>query len=127
MKKQILITSQNIYMPPATPLSTISVCARERGKSSVVIRKALRFWVSLFAILINTRQPQEKNDPSVYPIRIEAEYSEQEGTLSMNITWGGEAYNPISDGDALSSTIVTKLTRDIRYSRDDKNHLHVLL
>ncbi len=64
---------------------------------------------------------------SVYPICIESEFSEQEGTLIMNFTWGGEAYNPITDGDDLSSVIVTRLSKDIQYSRDDKNYLKILL
>ncbi len=66
-------------------------------------------------------------DPSVYPICIESDFSEQEGTLIMDFTWGGEAYNPITDGDDLSSVIVTRLSKDIQYSSDGKNHLKILL
>ncbi len=66
-------------------------------------------------------------DLSVYPICIESEFSEQEGTLIMNFTWGGEAYNPMTDGDDLSSVIVTRISKDIQYSRDEKNHLQILL
>ncbi len=67
------------------------------------------------------------DDLSVYPICIESEFSAQEGILIMNFTWGGEAYNPITDGDDLSSTIVTRLSKDIQYSRDEMNHLRILL
>ncbi len=70
---------------------------------------------------------KDGKDPSVFPISIEAEFSNQEGTLSMNFTWGGEAFNPISEGDELSSAIVTRLSREIHYSRDEKNHLQILL
>ena len=63
---------------------------------------------------------------SIYPIVIDAEYSEADGSNSMNFTWGGEEYNPIAGGDDLSSTIVRGLAKDIRYSRDEKNHLSVL-
>ena len=66
-------------------------------------------------------------DASIYPVRIEAEYSEADGTNTMNFTWGGEEYDPIAGGDDLSSTIVRGLVKDIRYSRDEKNHLEVLL
>lgn len=64
---------------------------------------------------------------SIYPIRIEAEYSETDRTTSMDFTWGGPAYEPVMDGDDLSSTIVWQLAKDIQYSRDEKNHLKVLL
>ena len=66
-------------------------------------------------------------DTSIYPIVIDAEYSEAGGTNSMNFTWGGEEYNPIACEDDLSSTIVRGIVKDIRYSRDEKNHLDVLL
>lgn len=66
-------------------------------------------------------------DLSVYPICIESEFSEQEGTLIMNFTWGGEEYDPLTDGDDLSSVIVTRISKDIQYSRDEKNHLRILL
>ena len=66
-------------------------------------------------------------DASIYPVRIEAEYSEADCTNTMNFTWGGEEYDPIAGGDDLSSTIVRGIVKDIRYSRDEKNHLEVLL
>lgn len=64
---------------------------------------------------------------SVFPISIEAEFSEQKGTLTMNFTWGGSEFNPVTDGDDLSSVIMTRLSKDIIYSRDVKNHLQILL
>lgn len=46
----------------------------------------------------------------------------------MSFTWGGEEYNPVTNGeDDLSSAIVAGLTKDIQYSRDEKNHLLVVL
>lgn len=77
-------------------------------------------------------------DTSIYPILIEAEFSEKDRTLSMNFTWGGEAYNPVANGDAhntgadgqdldLSSAIVNRISKEIRYERDEKNHLLVVL
>ena len=66
-------------------------------------------------------------DPSIYPVLIEAEYSEQDGSVPMNFTWGGAEYDPVAGGDDLSSTIVSGLVKDIRFSRDEKNHLTVFL
>ncbi len=45
----------------------------------------------------------------------------------MDFTWGGRAYDPVTEGDRLSSLIVTRLSRDIRYERTENNHLRVLL
>lgn len=68
-----------------------------------------------------------KDDLSVYPIKVEADYSTREGTLSMDFTWGGEAFNPVEEEDDLSAAIVTRLSKSFQYSRDEKNHLQVCL
>ena len=49
---------------------------------------------------------------------------------NMFITQGGcppLLYDAHACGDDLSSTIVRGIVKDIRYSRDEKNHLEVLL
>ena len=49
---------------------------------------------------------------------------------NMFITQGGcppLLYDAHACGDDLSSTIVKGLVKDVRYSRDEKNHLEVLL
>lgn len=34
-------------------------------------------------------------------------------------------YNPIESGDELSLMIVTRLAKDVQYSRDDRNHMEI--
>ena len=66
-------------------------------------------------------------DPAVYPIRFEAEYTEQESSLTMDFTWGGEPFDPVIHGDGLSAMLVKKLSRDLKYKWDGSNHIRVLL
>ena len=64
-----------------------------------------------------------RQDPLVLPILISAEYSEKEKMLSVEYTWNGERFNPIEEGDELSMLILSKLTKNIRYRYDGRNHI----
>ena len=66
-------------------------------------------------------------DPAIYPIKVEAEYTEQDKSLTMDFTWGGEAFDPVIHGDGLAAMIVAKLSKDLKYKWDKKNHVRVVL
>ena len=57
-----------------------------------------------------------------FPIKITIEYSETDASAEMTITYGGERYDPFSDGDELSVMIVKKLSASSRYSYDESGN-----
>ena len=59
------------------------------------------------------------------PISIEIVHSEADDTAAMDITYGGTDYDPFTDGDELSVTIVKKLAAEIKHSYSDKNEIHI--
>ena len=59
------------------------------------------------------------------PINIEIVHSEADDTAAMDITYGGTDYDPFTDGDELSVTIVKKLAAEIKHSYSDKNEIHI--
>ena len=61
----------------------------------------------------------------VYPINIGIEHSETDETETMSITYGGEKYDPFTDGDELSVMIVKKLAASAEYSYDTENRITV--
>lgn len=67
------------------------------------------------------------NDPETYPISLVAEYSKKDDTLTVDYTWGGERFDPMTEGDGISAMIVSRLTKDLKYSYDGKNHISILL
>ena len=67
------------------------------------------------------------NDSQTYPISLVAEYSKKDDTLTVDYTWGGERFDPMTEGDGISAMIVSRLTKDLKYSYDGKNHISILL
>ncbi|MBQ3842380.1 MAG: amino acid ABC transporter ATP-binding protein [Ruminiclostridium sp.] len=57
------------------------------------------------------------------PINTDIEHSDTDSTAKMTITYGGESYDPFSDGDELSAVIVKKLAKDAFHTFDGKNKI----
>ena len=66
-------------------------------------------------------------DPETYPISLVAEYSKKDDTLTVEYYWGGARFDPMTEGDGISAMIVSRLTKDLKYSYDGKNHISILL
>lgn len=66
-----------------------------------------------------------RQDPLILPIFMKAEYSEKDKALSVEYTWNGERFDPVREGNDLSARILTSVARDIRYSYDGRNHVHI--
>ena len=64
---------------------------------------------------------------ALYPVNMLTEYSDADDSLVMDITYAGEKYDPFSDGDELSASIVKKLTNSVEYDYSDKtNRLKII-
>ena len=61
--------------------------------------------------------------PEALPIRAEIEYSDADGTAMMTMTYGGPAFDPLTDGDPLSATIVRKFCSSCEHTFDDSNRI----
>lgn len=60
-----------------------------------------------------------------FPIVVETEYSETDSAAEMTILYGGEKYDPFTDGDELSVMIVKKLAANVDYDYDGTNRIIV--
>ena len=67
------------------------------------------------------------SDPETYPIILVAEHSKKDDTLTADYTWGGSRFDPVSEGDGLSAMILSRLTKELKYSYDGKNHISMTL
>ena len=63
-----------------------------------------------------------------YELHITAEYSEETGTVQMRFTWGGAAFNPLEEGDALSVKLLKGYCSETVYRYENyENDLTVSL
>ena len=96
------------------------------GRDNMIAPKMLRNIELAFEELVvqNIAGFAEHNNEA-FPIQIEIEHSETDETSVMNITYGGERYDPLSEGDELSSVIIKKLAAETKFEHSDKNKLSV--
>ena len=94
------------------------------GRDNMVSPKMVNKLELAFEELVmqNIRVNIEKNGKGL-PINIRIEYSETDETAQMEITYGGGKYDPFTDGDELSATMIKKLAADIKTSYTDKNEI----
>lgn len=94
------------------------------GRDNMVSPKMVNKLELAFEELVmqNIRANIEKSGKGL-PINIRIEYSETDETAQMEITYGGGKYDPFTDGDELSATMIKKLAADIKTSYTDKNEI----
>ena len=65
----------------------------------------------------------QHNDDRGLPIEVSVEHVGTVSEVEMTITYGGERYDPIYDGDELSALMAKKLFKSIKYHYDDINRI----
>ena len=62
-----------------------------------------------------------------YPVLVNIEHSEADGSAQMKLTYGGERFDPFAEGDELSALIVKKLASETSYEYEGENRAAVTL
>ena len=62
-----------------------------------------------------------------FPVRTEIEYSDAGNQICMNVTYGGEHYNPLKEGNELSLLMLRNLTEEMEYMHEGENRITVRL
>lgn len=71
--------------------------------------------------------PHLERSNNEYPIQGVIEYSEAERTTTLSIHYGGDSFDPISDGDEISARLVRSFATETSYTFDSDNCLVVIL
>jgi len=96
------------------------------GRDNIIDARIIRNMQLAFEeLVIQNIVGRLDHDGNGFPISIETEYSETDASSEMTITYGGEKYDPFTDGDELSVMIIRKLASAMHYDRNEKNVLTV--
>lgn len=111
------------------------------GKSAMLPAPVLRHTVLIFEELViqlilkelSARARQEelsglkKPDArqSAFPVRVNIEHSDIDGTNELRVVYGGDRYDPLSEGDPLSVIIVKKLAKEAHFCYETENEVTV--
>ena len=86
------------------------------------MEKPLEQWRALQGIL-----PHLDLKGEGYPAEAAIEYSEEEGTASMSIRYGGDRFDPLAEGDELSSRLIRGIASETKYVYDAGNSLLIVI
>ncbi len=63
--------------------------------------------------------------PELFDLGYYIEYSEKEATVEIQITYGGDKFNPFEGGDELALTLVQKISQSTNYSYNNNNIIKI--
>lgn len=86
-------------------------------------RAARNIMLSFDEIVMENIVKQRGSDPAVYPIEMSLEHTEQDSLLKVLYSFGGSRFNLFEEGDELSVLLVKKLSKDVEYEYDGRNHV----
>ena len=118
--KQLTLEITSLYFDFIGFIAQIEQFGRDNMVSPKIVRDLELTFEEL--VMQNIRGAIEHSGNGL-PINIEIEYSETDETAQMKITYGGGLYDPFSDGDELSATMIKKLAADVKSSYSDKNEI----
>lgn len=115
---------------PTTDIDYSSLTAKiERfGTEAVLAPRELRRLVLVFEeVVFQSLVPAAREGKCDFPLAIQIEHAAVEEGITMRMTWGGATFDPLTQGDELSATLVSSLCSSARYQYADGNELVLCL
>ena len=82
--------------------------------------------LALEELLLQSIIPELHRDQQGFPVHVLIEHSGVDEVTSVDIRYGGKPYDPLSEGDPLSISIIRKLAKECSYDHDEENHVKVI-
>ena len=96
------------------------------GRDNMISPRILRdLELSFEELVIQNIKGSIEHSEKGLPISVTIEHSETDETAEMKITYGGDRYDPFSDGDELSVILIKKLAAETKYIYNDINEVTV--
>lgn len=107
--KQLRLTVENADFDFIGHSSEIENFGRRNMLSPKMVRNLVLVFEEIVMQGISVRE-------KVFPIYITIEISESDGSSNIEVTYGGERFDPVTDGDQISASIVKNYSSGIEYS-----------
>ncbi len=97
------------------------------GKSAMLSASAMRHTVLAFEELVMQEMlPKLRETQNGFPIRVNIEHSDADGSIAVSAAYGGARFDPLTDSDPLSAMIVKKLAKQTDFTFDSENRITVV-
>lgn len=108
----------------ASIMRRIEVFGRETMVSPDELR---RIGLVFEELVLQTLMPHIRNTGQGLPVWVTMEYSGEDRSVKMIVTYAGEPYDPMAEGDQISVSIIRHMTESITYSHDDLNRIETAI
>ncbi len=117
-----------IEIPDAEPDGALIFARLERfGREAMIPASALRHIRLVFEeLVLQLILGRLREEGRGFPVRISIEHSDEDGSTVLTASYGGEEFDPFTEGDELSATIVKKLVKRIEHEYSGGNSLSVV-
>lgn len=110
--KQLPLTIENADFDYISYISQIEMF----GKDNAIADRTIRNLQLLFEEVVKQELLSREN---VFPINIVTEYSESDGGISFVASYGGESFDPVKNGNELSSALIKKASSTYEHTYND--------
>lgn len=94
------------------------------GADAVLSREVLHhLMIVIEELVFQSIVPAVREGKCNLPLAIKIEHAEMEEGVSMRMTWAGESFDPLTQGNELSMILVKKIAHTTRYRFEDGNEL----
>lgn len=94
------------------------------GKSAMLSAQTLRRTILIFEeIVMQGVLPKLRETQNGFPIRVNVEHSEADDSAALRIAFGGDRFDPLTDGEPLSAMLVKKLAKRTDFAFDGENRI----
>ena len=74
-------------------------------------------------IIMQNLAGRQPDHPGTFPVSFTVEYAERDHTVRTECSFGGERYDPLTEGDELAGMVLKKLAKKAEHSYDTANHV----
>ena len=74
-------------------------------------------------IIMQNLAGRQPDHPGTFPVTFTVEYAERDHTVRTECSFGGERYDPLTEGDELAGMVLKKLAKKAEHSYDTANHV----
>ena len=110
--KQLPLLIESIDFDYISYISKIEVF----GKDNSIADKTIRDLQLIFEEVVKQELSTREN---VFPINVVTEYSESDGSVTFEVTYGGAEYDPVKNGNEISSAIIRNASASVEHTYID--------
>ena len=124
--RQLKTLSVEIASSEVDYAEVISKIERFGRESTVSVAELRRIVLVFEELVMQNVLPHVRKTGKGYPVRIAVEHSGEDGSSEMTVTYGGEPFDPLTQGDEVSAAVIRRMTAGLDYRCEGNNRIRAV-